>query len=120
MNADNDAFTIAFKKYHDKRRLTDLIGLQVLDNNKGKPQQEFVLSNDNGAIMLHIDAANITGFYRTTAYTVETNASELPELSDKKQYAKTIQDTHQVFFNQAGRPDGAELVEALRNNIVIG
>ena len=42
MDANNNAFTVAFKKYLDKRRLTDLVGLQVLDNNKRKPQQEFV------------------------------------------------------------------------------
>ncbi|KAI0407513.1 hypothetical protein F4802DRAFT_26290 [Xylaria palmicola] len=119
MSPNDNAFVVALRAYLQKHCLGSLIGLQVLDEDKDKQLQEFVLGDNNGAVMLDAEDTKITQSYRVTGYVVETNESGVTELKGKETHAPTIRETHQVFTDGKPLPDEKSLVNALRADGVI-
>jgi len=119
MSPNDDAFVVALKAYLRKHGLESLIGLQVLNEHKDKQLQEFVLGDNNGAVMLDADDTKITQSYRVTGYVVETDESGFTELKGNETHTPTIRQTHQVFTDGKPLPDERSLMNALRADGVI-
>ena len=119
MRSNEDAFVIALKAYLREHGLENLIGLQVLNGYKDK-LQEFVLGDNNGAIMLDAKDTKVTQSYRVTGYAVETDESGFTELKGGESHAPTVKETHQVFTDGKTLPDERSLMNALRADGVIG
>lgn len=119
MSPNDDAFMIALKTYLQKHDLVNLIGLQVLNKDKGKRLQEFVLGDNNGAVMLAAEDTNITESYRVTGFVVESDDSGVITLKGKETHTPTVRKTHQVFTDGKPLPDEESLVNALRADGVI-
>ncbi|KAK7397829.1 hypothetical protein QQX98_012802 [Neonectria punicea] len=77
-----------------KHGLGSLISLQVLNEDKDKQLKEFVLGDNNGAVMLDAEDTNIIESYRVTGYVVETDESGVTELKGNKTHTPTIRQTH--------------------------
>ncbi|RSL46037.1 hypothetical protein CEP51_015997 [Fusarium floridanum] len=119
MSPNDDAFVAALKAYLQKHGLGSLIGLQVLNEDKDKKLQEFVLGDNNGAVMLDAEDTKIMESYRVTGYVVETDESGFTELKGNETHTPTIRQTHQVFTDGKPLPDEKSLMDALRADGVI-
>jgi len=119
MGINDNAFIVALKAYLQMHSLGSLIGLQVLNEDKDKQLQEFVLGDNNGAVMLDAKDTKIIQSYRVTGYVVETDRSGATELKGKETHTPTIRQTHQVFTDGKPLPDEESLMNALRADGVI-
>ncbi|KAK0617924.1 hypothetical protein B0T17DRAFT_618574 [Bombardia bombarda] len=119
MSTNDNAFVVALKAHLRKHDLESLIGLQVLDEHKDKQLQEFVLGDNNGAVMLDAEDTKISQSCRVTGYVVETNESGVTELKGNETHSPTIRQTHQVFTDGKPLPDEKSLMNALRADGVI-
>lgn len=119
MSPNDNAFVVALRAYLQKDGLGSLIGLQVLNEDKDKHLQEFVLGDSNGAVMLEAEDTNITESYRVTGYMMETDETGVTELKGKETHTPTIRQTHQVFTDGKPLPDEKSLMDALRADGVI-
>ncbi|KAK7414964.1 hypothetical protein QQZ08_012466 [Neonectria magnoliae] len=116
---NDDAFVAALEAYLQKHGLGSLIGLQILNEDKDKQLQEFVLGDNNGAVMVDAEDTNIMESYRVTGYVVETDESGVTELKGNETHTPTIRQTHQVFTDGKPLPDEKSLMDALRADGVI-
>ncbi|KAJ4307612.1 hypothetical protein N0V84_012607 [Fusarium piperis] len=119
MSPNDDAFVAALKAYLQKHGLGSIIGLQVLNEDKDKQLQEFVLGDNNGVVMLDAEDTKIMESYRVTGYVVETDESGFTELKGGETHTPTIRQTHQVFTDGKPLPDEESLMDALRADGVI-
>ncbi|EQK99220.1 hypothetical protein G6O67_007855 [Ophiocordyceps sinensis] len=119
MSHNDNAFIVALEVYMQKHDLLSLIGLQVLNEDKDKQLQEFVLGDNNGTVMLDAKDTKIKESYRVTGFVVETNESGVIELKGKETHTPTIRQTHQVFTDGKPLPDEESLMDVLRANGVI-
>lgn len=119
MSPNDDAFIVALKAYLQKHSLESIIGLQVLNEDKDKQLQEFVLGNNNGTVMLDAEDTKIVESYRVTGYVVETNELGLTELKGNETHTPTIRQTHQVFTDGKPLPDEKSLMNALRADGIV-
>ncbi|KAJ2897097.1 hypothetical protein MKZ38_004976 [Zalerion maritima] len=120
MSPNDNAFVAALKAYLQNHGLGSLIGLQVLNEDKDKQLQEFVLGDNNGAVMLDAEDTRITESCRVTGYVViKTEESGVTELKGNETHTPTIRQTHQVFTDGKPLPDEKSLMDALRADGVI-
>jgi len=121
MNANDNAFLSHARAFLVEKGLKNLIGIQVLNADKGKKLQEFVLSDKYGAVMLDAADTNITATYRVTGWSIQTGHGCVAELKGNESHAPTVRKTHQVFTDGKGLPDLDEdvVVDALRNAGII-
>ncbi|KID82011.1 hypothetical protein MGU_10665 [Metarhizium guizhouense ARSEF 977] len=120
MDKADDAFVTALAKYLQTRRQTTLIGLQVLNEDKTKQMQEFVLGDNNGAIMLDANDTNINESYRVTGFAVAADQpGGISELKGNETHSPTTRSTHQVFTDGKALPNEESLVDVLRNDGII-
>ncbi|TLD03369.1 uncharacterized protein PgNI_12243 [Pyricularia grisea] len=126
MTANDDAFIYAARKYFQLNNLTDVIGIEVLEQDcLGKYMKEFVLSDRDGTVMLPSTAVKPTETYRTTGW----NAADLEPFTELKgnesSHSKTTKGTHQVFTDGKALPDVEAvdvedlIIEALREASVV-
>ncbi|KAK7177950.1 hypothetical protein PSPO01_15999 [Paraphaeosphaeria sporulosa] len=120
MTANDNAFIAAAQKYLEINNLADIIGIELLDQDRlGKHMKEFVLSDTDGTVMLPADQVNPTEIYRTTGWNAVEGTIDLK--GNETSHAKTTKGTHQVFTDGKALPDvGVDLdaeeviVEGLR------
>ncbi|KAM3518328.1 hypothetical protein MY4038_010124 [Beauveria bassiana] len=116
----DEAFIAALCNYLREHQLESLIGLQVLNEDKNRELQEFVLGDNNGVVMLDAADTNITDSYRVTGYAVHVDESDAKVLKGGEKHAPTVKQTHQVFTDGKPLPDELSLLGALRSDGVIG
>jgi hypothetical protein len=120
INENVNAFLTETREFLVERGLETLIGIQVLNADKGKKLREFVHADNYGAIMLDAADTNITEIYRVTGWSIQTGHAGA-ELKGNESHAATTKGTHQVFIDGKGLPDLDEeiVVDSLRNACVI-
>jgi len=120
IDENDNAFLAEVQGFLVERGLETLVGIQVLNGDKGRQLREFVLAENYGAIMLDAADANITEVYCITGWSTQTE-HESVELKGNESHAATTKGTHQVFVDGKGLPDLDEdtVVNALRNAGII-
>lgn len=111
---DDDEFLLAFKAYLTAHDLEGLVGLQILTDENDDHLQEFILSQDNGTIILSSKDTNITKSYRITGFVVEVGKAGHIGFRGNKSHALAKRQTHQVSTDGQSLPDEGSLISALR------